>query len=329
MTQPMLEIRKLSVNFRSKLGEGITRALDSIDLDIPKGEIFSIVGESGSGKTTLGRVVCGLTKPAEGSSIKIDGEEIDYDDRSERRKLWRKVQMVFQDPYSSFNPLAPIIDSLNTPILKYGIAKNPQDVKDILRTTLQEVGLEYLEVLARYPAELSGGQRQRASIARAMLARPEVLIADEPISMLDVSLRIGILNLIKSLNARHSLTIIFITHDLGAAQYLGGRTAVLYRGQIMEIAKPMELFESPANPYSQVLLDAAPKLATKEWLRDYESRLRDTKEMGHGGCSFYSRCPRAGSICSSNRPPLTSAVEGSERVVACHFPLIEKPRAVA
>jgi oligopeptide/dipeptide ABC transporter ATP-binding protein len=154
-----------------------------------------------------------------------------------------------------------------------------------------------------------------------MLVRPELLIADEPVSMLDVSLRIGILNLLKRLNELYSLTTIFITHDLGAAQYLGGRTAVMYRGQIMEIATPLELFDRPMNPYTQVLLGAMPKLNSRDWLKDYEGTQRAVEPNEFSGCSFYPKCPRAGSICATSKPPLTSHDENESHLAACYFPL--------
>jgi|SRR5271155_580203 len=325
MEPPIVEIRQLNVFFRNRFGEGVTRAVDGVDLDVFPGEMFSIVGESGSGKTTLGMVIAGLRSPTNDCIVKIDGERTSFRKRSYRKGLWRKVQMVFQDPYSSFNPLMTVVESLTIPIVKYGIAKTPPEVRAALEASLRDVGLGYEEILGKYPAELSGGQRQRASIARAILVKPRLLIADEPISMLDVSLRVEILNLLKRLKDLYSLTTIFITHDLGAAQYLGGRIAVMYRGQTMEIARPSQLFESPLNPYTQVLLDAVPRLGARDWLGSREGAQRAIDNDAFSECSFYPRCPRADSICATRRPPLTSHDQQADHLAACHFPLSRPP----
>jgi oligopeptide/dipeptide ABC transporter ATP-binding protein len=317
----MIQATKLSVHFDARFSQGptggVTKAIDRVDLEIRRGEIFSLVGESGSGKTTLGRAIAGLIKPTDGV-VKIDGEAIKYRGWGNLQKLWRRCQMIFQDPYSSFPPLSTVIETLQVPLIKYGIAKNPAAIREALGKTLQEVGLKYEEIVGKYPRELSGGQRQRASITRAMLVRPEILIADEPISMLDVSSRIGILSLLRNLNHEHSLTVLFITHDLGAAEYLGGRIGVMYKGQIMEIAEPAELLQNPSHPYTRVLLKAAPKLMKNDWLVAQDLPQRRA-EYGSNGCSFYPRCPLAESICTKAKPPLESVFLDKEHLVACYF----------
>jgi peptide/nickel transport system ATP-binding protein len=324
MSSPLIRISKLSVHFKSrpseKLPGGVTRAVDDIDLEIEQGEVFSLVGESGSGKTTLGRTISGLLRPTRGV-VEIAGEVIDYRKQSQLRRLWRKCQMVFQDPYSSFPPLSTIIESLEVPLNKYGIYEKQVEKQAAIETTLGEVGLSFQELAGKYPRELSGGQRQRASITRAMLVKPDILIADEPISMLDVSSRIGILKLLKDLNRKHGLTVVFITHDLGAAEYLGGRIGVMYRGQILEVAEPSELLQNPVNPYTEVLLKAAPRLANSAWLAEYdvEQRSREFIDASRG-CSFYSRCPQSGSVCTKAKPPLENILTGKEHLVACYFP---------
>jgi peptide/nickel transport system ATP-binding protein len=331
LATPLIEIRQLSAHFGKRRGGALTKAVDRVDLDVFRGEIFSLVGESGSGKTTLAKLMAGLVEPTRGV-VKVDGEAIRHHKRGELRRLWKKVQMVFQDPYSSFNPLSTVVDALKIPLLRYGIAKDPADVRAEIERVLDEVGLSYQEIVGRYPRELSGGQRQRASIARAMLVRPEVLIADEPVSMLDVSLRVGILNLLRELNRRRSLTVVFITHDLASAQYLGGRTAVMYGGQILEIAPTSDLFRSPLNPYTQLLLNATPRLNSSDWLsNEDESRMRAEDAGFTEGCSFYARCPFAGAPCRERKPQLEGkTIVGGGRtgeeghVVACYFPLLAK-----
>jgi oligopeptide/dipeptide ABC transporter ATP-binding protein len=316
----VIEIRQLSVEFRN--GKRSVRALDGVDLDIQRGQISSVVGESGSGKTTLGRVISGLV-PATSGTIRVDGELVDARKRGGLRSLWKKVQLIFQDPYSSLPPLSPVKEVLRLPLIKYGLAKTQAEVRAATERALQEVGLAYEEVAEKYPRHLSGGQRQRVSIARALLVQPEIIVADEPTSMLDVSLRIGILDLLKDLNRERNLTLIFITHDLGAAGYLDGRTAVMYRGRILEEAGTADLLGNPLNPYTQTLLDAMPKIASDAWLRQDELPSREVEQSKFKGCVFYSRCPVAQHVCTIERPELkTSPKSGAEErdhLVACHL----------
>jgi peptide/nickel transport system ATP-binding protein len=319
-SKPVIEIRQLGVEFRN--GKRSVKAVDGIDLDIRRSQITCIVGESGSGKTTLGRVICGLI-PATSGTIRVDGQLVDARKRGDLRGLWKKVQLIFQDPYGSLPPLSTVEEILRLPLVKYGVAESSEDIRAAMEKTLQEVGLSYEELAGKYPRHLSGGQRQRVSIARALLVQPEIIVADEPTSMLDVSLRIGILDLLKDLNRNRGLTLIFITHDLGAAGYLDGRTAVMYGGQILEEADTADLLGNPLNPYTQTLLDAMPKIASDAWLRKDELPSRAVDLSGSHGCVFYSRCPLAQPVCTSARPPLKlsqrSGAEEREHKVACYF----------
>lgn len=320
MSLPLIRVNDLSVHYKSGPSDrkhgGVTKAVDRVDLRIMRGEVYSLVGESGSGKTTLGRAVSGLLRPTSGS-VEIAGQAIDYKRRVE---LWKTCQMVFQDPYSSFAPLSTVIESLYVPLNKYHVYGTQAEKQHAVEQMLEEVGLSYPELEGKYPGQLSGGQRQRASITRAMLVGPDILVADEPISMLDVSSRIGILNLLRDLNRKRGLTVLFITHDLGAAEYLGGRVAVMYRGQVLEVAEPEDLLANPANPYTEVLLRAAPKIAQREWLAKHDTVRRITNGSSTG-CSFYHRCPRSGAPCASDKPALQELGSGAEHLVACHFPL--------
>jgi oligopeptide/dipeptide ABC transporter ATP-binding protein len=325
LNEPAIEVRRLGVEFRN--GRRSVKALDGIDLDVQRGQISCLVGESGSGKTTLGRVIGGLI-PATSGTVRVDGELVDAKKRGELRSLWRKVQLIFQDPYSSLPPLSQVKEILRLPLVKYGIAKDQEDIRPAIEGALLEVGLAYEEVAGKYPRHLSGGQRQRVSIARTLLVQPEIIVADEPTSMLDVSLRIGVLDLLKDLNRKRNLTLVFITHDLGAAGYLGGRTAVMYRGQILEEAETADLLGNPLNPYTQTLLDAMPKIASDAWLRKDELPSREVEEGFHG-CAFYSRCPLAQPVCTRARPELRSQrsgeEEGRDHKVACYLADAAKP----
>jgi peptide/nickel transport system ATP-binding protein len=253
---PILRVEDLHVSFA---GKRLVRAVDGIDLEIARGEVVSLVGESGSGKTTLGRALVGLTRPTSGRII-LDGREIRVKDKKELKGLWKRVQMIFQDPYSTFNPLTSIPDSLAIPVRKFRMAKGQADVQRLVEETLVKVGLDPSEMEGKYPNQLSGGQRQRASIARALIISPEIVVADEPVSMLDVSIRAGILDLLKNLNEKFGVTIIFITHDLAVADYISDRIVVMYRGKVVEAASSESIIGSPLHPYTELLLRSAPRL---------------------------------------------------------------------
>jgi peptide/nickel transport system ATP-binding protein len=258
---PAVRVTDLTVELRAD-GRAI-RAVDSINLDVVDGEIISIVGESGSGKTTLCRTIVGLMKPSSGS-VEVFGKRIEYSSAS-LRQLWRQVQMVFQDPYSTFDPLSPILDSIAVPLRKFRKGMEDSEVRDTEDSALSLVGLDYSELEGKYPHELSGGQRQRASLARAIIVNPRILIADEPVSMLDASLRAGMLGLIKDLNQRQGLTIISVTHDLAAAEYISDRIGVMKNGRIVELAPTSEIIHSE-HPYTRLLLRATPRMSDAAWL---------------------------------------------------------------
>lgn len=258
---PIVSIKDLVVSFKAESGKSFM-AIRNVSLDIIAGEVISLVGESGSGKTTLCRATIGLTKRSSGS-IDVSGRPLQYDSRH-LRELWREVQMVFQDPYSTFNPLVPILEAIATPLHKFG--HGDDTIAARVESIVSRVGLKYHELKGKYPSQLSGGERQRASIARALVTNPKVLIADEPISMLDVSLKAGILNLLKDLNAEQNLTVLFVTHDLNVAGYLSDRIAVMHKGEVVEVGATRDIIYSPKMPYTRLLLDSVPTLGSSEWL---------------------------------------------------------------
>jgi peptide/nickel transport system ATP-binding protein len=315
---PVVEVRDLKVHFHVKnapAGEvwsrhDVVKAVDGVTLGIRRGEVISLVGESGSGKTTLGRAIIALTPPTSGE-VFVEGRKIDYRKKSALKGLWKSMQMVFQDPYSTFNPLSTVLDNLSTPLRKFKIATGEGDLRKRVEDALSGVGLRPDEVLDKYPNQLSGGQRQRVSIARAMVVGPEVLIADEPVSMIDVSLRAGILQLLKELNLAKKLTIVFITHDLAVAQYLSDRIAVMYRGKIVEIGTSKDVVASPLHPYTQLLIKSAPRLRGEQSWNEADSNvLKSVDSYAFSGCAFYPRCPIGVDRCVTAEPALFEVTKG-------------------
>jgi len=329
-TRKLIEVRNLRVHFRGATSVGLVdygtrmiRAVDGVSLDILQGEILSLVGESGSGKTTLGRTIIGLEKPTSGK-ILINEQEQKFD-RKSLRKLWKTTQMIFQDPYSTFNPLSTVKDTLAIPLRKFGIAKSDSEVAEKIEQVLERSGLSMSEVGDKYPTQLSGGQRQRLAIARALIVDPQVIVADEPVSMLDVSLRAGILDLLVDLNRNFGLTILFITHDLAVAQYISSRIAVMYKGEIVELGASDEVMNHPKHPYTELLLKSAPRLKGEQsWTGDQSTAVRPSRSVLKG-CSYFDRCPLAIDKCQKAKPALdvtdrghyvSCFVRGADKVIA-------------
>jgi peptide/nickel transport system ATP-binding protein len=302
----ILGIEGVSVHFR---GRTVVKAVQDVSLTVRRGEIISLVGESGSGKTTLGRTIVGLTRPTEGR-ILMDGQEVVMKGRTGLKSLWRRVQMIFQDPYSTFNPLATIYESVATPIRKFGMAEGSEAVKALVDATLTKVGLNPAEVEGKYPHQLSGGQKQRASIARALTINPEVLVADEPVSMLDVSVRAGILDLLKNLRKEYNMAIVFITHDLAVADYLSDRIAVMYKGKVVELGTADQVIGTPLHPYTELLLKSAPRLDAKTSWTETQDLLLKQVPADYRGCNFYQRCPISQEGCTKAEPQLTGGAAG-------------------
>jgi oligopeptide/dipeptide ABC transporter ATP-binding protein len=296
----------------------VNKAVDDVSFDIQAGETLGLVGESGSGKSTLGRVVVGLMPATSGQSV-IAGQSVAGLRGKARKALWRHAQMVFQDPYSSLNPRMTVQDALAEPLRNFGIARGVEADRQV-RGALDACGLS-ASAMTRYPREFSGGQRQRIGIARALIVRPNFIVADEPVSALDVSIQAQIINLLQDLKAEFGLTYLFIAHDLAVIRHVSDRVAVMYRGKLVETAPAEALYAQPLHPYTQLLLRSVPVPDTRAEAE--RRRLAGSAEVtnpqatGHG-CPFSARCPMAQfPICTEKAPPL--AARSGVHSVACHF----------
>ncbi len=300
------------------LGKKVTlHAVDDVTLTLKEGEVLGLVGESGSGKSTLARTIVKLHRPTSGQ-VTYRGEDIARQDRKSSKEFRRHVQMIFQDPYESLNPQANVFNAVLEPLIIHGLAKDKTKREAKVTELLAMVGLDPASKMDRFPHELSGGERQRVAIARALSLNPELLIADEPVSMLDVSIRLGILNLMLELKERLKLTYLFITHDLGVAKYIATRVAVMYHGKIVEIANPDELIAHPLHHYTNLLLASIPGSKLSEPSRQSTEYTFNPAEPPQG-CRFHPRCAAAKEKCSTDEPTLTEIRK--DHFVACHYPL--------
>ncbi len=310
----LLQVRDLTKSYRGKYGASV-RALDGVSFTLERGEVLGVVGESGCGKTTLGRAVLRLVEP-DGGSVDFDGENILALSRRELAKRRRDLQIVFQDPFGSLNPRHRVSTIVGEPIVVHGAG----DTKARLREMLELVGLPP-DAGTRFPHEFSGGQRQRIAIARALALHPKLLVADEPVSALDVSIQSQIINLIADLRARLGLSMIFISHDLSVIRHVSDRIAVMYFGKIVEIGRAADVFERPAHPYTRALLSAIPKpgAGRRRERIVLEGEIPDPAHPPRG-CAFHGRCRDALARCATDRPALVSrSADGGARDVACHL----------
>ena len=293
----------------------IVKALNDVSFTISSGETFSVVGESGCGKSTLARTILGLYPP-EGGEIYYGTERIDNLTSNKMLPYRSKMQMIFQDPYASLNPRKTVQQTLEEPILFHNKSISNKEVRERVSEVMLQVGVDPLWV-KRYPHEFSGGQRQRISIARALMVDPEFIVADEPVSALDVSIQAQILNLLMDAQKNRGLTYMFITHDLSVVEHISTRVAVMYLGVLCELAPTKELFSSPKHPYTQALLSAIPKVG--------EKRPRHIKLRGEvptpinlpSGCVFNGRCPYTKDICIKEKPELRKV--GKDHFISCLF----------
>lgn len=314
---PMLTVRGLKTTFHVKRGENkyTLKAVDDVSFSLNQGEILGVVGETGCGKTTVGRSIIGLTKPHSGV-ITYGGQNIMALPERLMREVRLNIRMVFQDPYASLNPRRRIADSVAEASDIHRLFKSPQDRSDQIAKTLTSVGLDP-SFATRFPHELSGGQRQRVGIARAILPIPEIIIADEPVSALDVSIQAQVLNLLLDLRQRLNLTIMFISHDLSVVGQISDRIAVMYLGRIVEMGESVAMFNNARHPYTQALINAVPKpnpqlriskgLALGEPPSRFEPRL---------GCAFAERCPLAEGNCLTEEPVFRAV--SAAHMARCH-----------
>ncbi|WP_120501764.1 ABC transporter ATP-binding protein [Roseovarius sp. EL26] len=310
-----LEVRfPLPTHFLSR-EKPILHALNSVDITIRPGESFCVVGESGCGKTTLGRAIIGLQTPSAGE-VYFQDQRIDQMDEATRKPIRRDMQMVFQNPYASLNPRRNVFETLAEPIRHLMPEKSEAEVKEQVDAVLSATGCD-LSWQRRLPHEFSGGQRQRIAIARALVTNPAFIVADEPISALDVSIQAQILNLLTDLQAERGLTYLFITHDLSVVEHFGTRVAVMYLGSVMELATAEDLFATPKHPYTRLLLEAIPKLDGGSFDKPRTpGELPDPVNLPPG-CPFAPRCPLADAQCRSERPALRLLPDSGTQV-ACH-----------
>lgn len=289
----------------------------SFSLSSEKPEIFTLAGESGSGKTTLARLLLGDLAVTSGK-VYFEGRDISEISRpAEKKAFMKKVQPVFQNPFETFNPLRLVESYLFDTALNFGVARNRREAADVVDDALRQVGLSLAEVNERYPHELSGGQIQRISVARALIPRPRVILADEPVSMVDASLRMEIVNLFRTLRDEQKVTVIYITHDLATAYYISDRIAIMLRGFVVESGPVEEVLGNPMHPYTQLLKESVPEPEPKvkeAWAKHITLGATEVKEYGQVGCKFAGRCPHVMEICRQVDPP---DVQINNRIAKC------------
>lgn len=322
--QTLLEVRGLKKYFPIHRGLlrraiGYTKAVDGVDLYIKEGETLGLVGESGCGKTTTGRCILRVLEPTEGEILfRGSGETVSITqlDRRALRAFRRNMQMIFQDPFSSLNPRMTVLEIIGEPLLVHGIAKGGE-LEDRVEQVLISVGLK-VEYLRRYPHSFSGGQRQRIGIARALVLHPKLIIADEPVSALDMSVQSQIINLLQDLQEQHNLTYLFIAHDMSVVRHISNRIAVMYVGKLVELAQTEELLEDPRHPYTEALLSAVPR-PDPRYRADRIIMSGEAPDPAHppSGCVFHTRCRYAEEMCSRVVPPLAEVAP--EHYASCHL----------
>jgi len=321
MTEPLLRVRNLRKYFTQRSGllkqhKHYLHALDGVSFDIRRGETLGLVGESGCGKSTLGKTLLRLHEPDAGEIV-FDGHDVRALGRADMRRMRRRMQMIFQDPYDSLNSRHTVGDIIQEPLLVHGIGK-PQERRAAVVALLEQVGLP-ADSIDRFPHEFSGGQRQRVGIARAIALNPDFVVCDEPLSALDVSVQAQIVNLLLALRASMNLSLLFISHDLSVVRHLSDRVAVMYLGEIVELAPALSIYSEARHPYTRYLISSIPKPLVGAGGRAEPLRGEIPSPLNPpGGCRFHTRCPIAQDRCRVEAPQL-EIIASDNHQVACHF----------
>jgi oligopeptide/dipeptide ABC transporter ATP-binding protein len=332
VSEALVEVRELVKHFPVTRGIifqkqiAAVHAVDGVSFDVLRGEALGIVGETGCGKTTTARLIMRLLDPTNGT-IRFDGRDISALPKRQLKPLRREMQMIFQDPYSSLNPRKTVGSIIAQPFAIHGLEEGKERRRRAVQALMEQVGLNP-EHYNRYPHEFSGGQRQRIGVARALALKPKLIIADEPVSALDVSIQAQILNLLRSLQQELGLTLILIAHDLSVVRHMCDRVAVMYLGKVVELAENEDLYRRPRHPYTGALLSAVP-------VPDPSLAASRRREVPPGdvpsptnppqACRFHPRCPKAQEVCAQVEPPLEA--KGRSTIAACHFPLSQEEAA--
>jgi peptide/nickel transport system ATP-binding protein len=319
----LLDVQHVTVEFHigGLVGGSLLVAVNDISfsLDKDRPEIFTLAGESGSGKTTLSRLLLRDLDPTRGKVL-FEGRDLaTIRKRSEFKEFMKKVQPVFQNPFDTFSPLRKVDAYLFDTALNFGMAPNRRAAAQVVDSALRNVGLSLEEVSQRYPHELSGGQIQRVSVARALISQPKLILADEPVSMVDASLRMEIVNLFRELREKQKVSIIYITHDLATAYYISDRIGIMLRGYIVESGPVDDVLDRPLHPYTKLLIESVPEPAPKEresWAKHISLGTTEVKEYSRAGCKFADRCPQVMDICRKVDPP---DVQVERRMVKCYL----------
>ncbi|MCT1639434.1 ABC transporter ATP-binding protein [Dietzia cinnamea] len=319
-----LVVDAVTVEYHTR--KGTVHAVTDVSLDVPRGSTLALVGESGCGKSSLGRAMLQLPRPSAGR-VMVDDTDLCALSGSSLKEARKRIQMVFQDPISSLNPRRKVRDIVAEGLEIQGVDGGREEIRRRVDAALEAVGLDPSHAGDRRPSEFSGGQCQRIALARALVLEPEVLVCDEPVSALDVSVQAQILNLLEEMKERYHLTMVFISHDLSVVHNIADRVAVMYLGMVCEVAVTETLYRAPAHPYTMLLISSAPTLGgTLADSLGEDSIAATSSELPSplnppSGCRFRTRCPRATEICAAERPPLTTIAPGHQ--VACHHPLQE------
>ncbi|MEL7650204.1 MAG: dipeptide ABC transporter ATP-binding protein [Sedimentibacter sp.] len=311
-------VKTFSITSSGGRKKSLVQAVSGVSFKIYQGETLSLVGESGCGKSTLGRLLINLIEPTSGN-VTFEGAEVQKLDKKEMRQLRKKMQIIFQDPYASLNPRMNVCKLIAEPLETHKIYKTKKETEDRVKELMEKVGIRK-EFINRYPHQFSGGQRQRIGIARALALNPRLVVCDEPVSALDVSIQSQVLNLLDDLQNEMNLTYLFISHDLSVVRHISDRVCVMFLGKICEIGSTEDIYERPLHPYTKFLIEAVPKPDPK--LRKEDRKIL-TGEIPSpvnppSGCRFHTRCPYAKDICSEQEPEMK---DYGDRSAACHFVL--------